>query len=1108
MKKNVALMALTGILTLASCGQNGTTTPKTDPTAPTVSLTATPNSLTAAGDVALTANVTENESTVTKVEFYRDGTLIGTDTTSSDGFTYSDARSANGSYVYTAKATNSANLVGTSNSQTVTVNIPTTGGGGTTPPSSATITITSPANGSSVTSGTVTVNFTTSKQLTDVTCSVNGATGVAANAGPTSGTCTVNVTAANGGQANILVQGKDGTTVVQANTIVNVAIPAPERPGVVNNIGFSLDQQLRVSDRGLIGEIREGNVYRNQESGWRVLAQTTSTPSNPNDTLDTYVKGKNVSVTFTNPGGAGTIEAFHARTTGTDVPRNDQIQAADRIGYAANAGSLTFNLDATRFSEFEGVRQWIVIRVNGTQLYYRPIVTDNTAPQAAVPDFVRANNANSNTLEVRQPDGSTVTYARGQIEIFTTNRSIQDQPFGEAPAGSPFNERRPAGLESITYYLVPEGRVAGNSGVSDADLTRRAAAIKNIGTASTPRFATTEGGADTTDYRATFNTPSVTDGTYRVYAITRDQLGNEVASPTYDRVIVDNTGPSAAGVTLCDASPLPFISTEPCRFISDVAVLSIGGFNDTGVGLDDDTYNFNLGGTPLIGNGTFSPFLTDIADGLFLIDTNNLPDGELAFNFTGVTDRLGNPLSPEELARLNANRITIDNTDPSIEINRPNGGQFRSGEEITVEIKASDRTSGVYQNVAFWDDSFVLGDGAQEGPLPGQISRPVELGRVTADTPTSYVAEITNNPRMTAPFIATLNPVGIQQFYTTAIATDKAGNATMRQVPVNVLNKYVPGNSVGVLNTPSIGAFDGYNRTEVRNPQPGVGVQPFADNGTSLLRPTSLRLGGVASNRDSLTLLQAGTAARSIKLGTTGAETIKTVNTYGEFDLNDWNTIKGYLLGNGFGQADAAAAATAQRDLAVANLANAARLAANDRTLTTDEFNNLVRLGASAQVLRDVTADGRFSDVSDAPNPNDVEAVVASGRAVFNEILTITLGNLTPFFSDPSLARAGSGAQLRQSRVEQRWSVTNQPWLKLGDTATPSDSRYTVTTNGLNNLYWNMQDDVASSYPSSTYSYLPTFFSAFGLRASYSALAGVVMDTAGAYNYYGEQYQP
>lgn len=1100
MKKNVALMALTGILTLASCSQ-GDTPDTTDKTAPTVSLSADPTSLTKeGGTTTLTASASDNVA-VTKVEFYRDGNLINTDTAAP--FTYVDTLAANAttavkSYSYTAKAFDSVQST-TSNAVQVTVAGTTTG---TPNPTGAAIAITSPTTGASFRVGeTVRVTFNRTGTVTDITCKVGDGTAVTANVATSTGFCDVAVTTA--GATNITVTGKDSTGATVSNSI-SVSATAP----AANPIGFSSDQYLNPSDRNLVGEDVVNGKYTNQESGWRVLGQVVTTPTNPDPTQDVYVKGKNLNVTFTVPGGAtGSIEAFYTRTTGTNVPTNDSIQAADKIGYVANGTSLTVKVDTTRFSEFEGVRQWIVFRVNGTTIYTQPVVTDNTAPQAAQPQFERANNANSNVITL--PSDSSIRAARGQIEIYTTNRSLQDQPFGQAPAGSPFAQRRPAGLESITYYVIPEATART---LTDADATRRAADIQNLGTAmtaTTPRFATSEGGADTSDYRATFDSTKVADGTYRIYAITRDLVGNQVASSTFQRVFFDNTGPSAAGVTLCDASPLPFISTEPCRYISDVAVLNIGGFADAGVGLDTGTYNVNLGGFPLIYNGVFSNVLTDIGGGLYFIDTNKLADGEQAFNFNGVTDYLGNPISAEELARLNANKITIDNTDPTLEINRPNGSQFRSGEEISVDIKATDRTSGVYQNLAFWDDSFIGGGDVATLVSANQVMHPVELGRVTAPTPTTFLAEVTNNPRMTAPYV--VGGPRIQQYMTTAIATDKAGNATMRTVPVNILNKYDNAGVTGTLAVPQLGRYDGHRQSEVAAFTGAVNktftIDPFGANSTQITRPATL----FNANRDNLSLLENGTRALSVMNGTTGSETIKTVNNFGAFAANDWATIQGYLLGTGFGAADAEARATAQRDAAVNRLRDAALLAARDRTLTTEERAQLIALGARGSTLTAVTLDGRFTYSADTPqDTDDVATVVNDAKTnVFDPILEVTLDNLDKFYSDPSLARGATGTALRQDRIyTQNWGETTAPWLKLGDTATPAQGKYVFTTNGLNNLYWNMQDDRASSYPSSTYSFVPEFFSVMGLRATYDALAGIVMDSAGAYNYYGEFYNP
>lgn len=103
-----------------------------DVTPPTVSLSATPTSLTSAGTVSLTAPASDDVG-VTKVEFYRNGTLLSTDTSSP--FTASDSFSSNtqnGTYGYTAKAYDAAGHTTTSSVANVTVNLQ----GGTTPPPS------------------------------------------------------------------------------------------------------------------------------------------------------------------------------------------------------------------------------------------------------------------------------------------------------------------------------------------------------------------------------------------------------------------------------------------------------------------------------------------------------------------------------------------------------------------------------------------------------------------------------------------------------------------------------------------------------------------------------------------------------------------------------------------------------------------------------------------------------------------------------------------------------------------------------------------------------------------------------------------------------------
>lgn len=128
MNKTLCALPLSLALLLTACGTSPPTS--TDTTAPTVSLTATPTSLTAAGSVTLTATASDDTG-VTQVNFYRGGTLLGSDTTAPYTLTDSVTSSNNGTLSYTATATDAAGNSATSAQATVTVNIDGSSTGGT-----------------------------------------------------------------------------------------------------------------------------------------------------------------------------------------------------------------------------------------------------------------------------------------------------------------------------------------------------------------------------------------------------------------------------------------------------------------------------------------------------------------------------------------------------------------------------------------------------------------------------------------------------------------------------------------------------------------------------------------------------------------------------------------------------------------------------------------------------------------------------------------------------------------------------------------------------------------------------------------------------------------
>jgi len=120
--------------------------PAGDTIKPTTSITAPANGATVSGTVTVSASASDNVG-VTKVEFYLDGVLKSTDTTSPYSWSWGTTGSANGSHSLTSKAYDAAGNVGTSAAVGVTVSngVPVDVSGWTLTQANATLTYTIPA---------------------------------------------------------------------------------------------------------------------------------------------------------------------------------------------------------------------------------------------------------------------------------------------------------------------------------------------------------------------------------------------------------------------------------------------------------------------------------------------------------------------------------------------------------------------------------------------------------------------------------------------------------------------------------------------------------------------------------------------------------------------------------------------------------------------------------------------------------------------------------------------------------------------------------------------------------------------------------------------------
>ncbi len=112
---------------------------------PTVSITAPANDavIVLPASITINASASDADGTITKVEFYRDGALLGSDTTAPYSYVWTSATA--GTYVLTAKATDNLGAVKVSAPVTITVN----------PNRPPTVAITSPSSGAQLVGGSI-----------------------------------------------------------------------------------------------------------------------------------------------------------------------------------------------------------------------------------------------------------------------------------------------------------------------------------------------------------------------------------------------------------------------------------------------------------------------------------------------------------------------------------------------------------------------------------------------------------------------------------------------------------------------------------------------------------------------------------------------------------------------------------------------------------------------------------------------------------------------------------------------------------------------------------------------------------------------------------------
>jgi hypothetical protein len=332
---------------------------------PVVAITWPANStvFTAGSNLTINANATDTDGTISKVEFYEGGTLLGQSTTAPYSFSWNNP--ASGNYNITAKVTD--NNGGTTVSGIVMVTINTL----------PTVAISSPANNTVFTAGS---NLTINADATDTDGTISkvefyeGGTllGQSTTApysfswnNPASGNynITAKVTDNNGGTT------VSGIVMVTINTLPTVAISSPANNAVFN-AGTNIAIGANAADTD--GTITKVEFYQ----GSTLLGQSTIAPYNfvwNNPPVGTYA----LTAKATDNNGATSLSAV-VNVTVSAAPTVSITAPLNNASFAANS-NITINANATgTIAKVEFYQGTVLLGQSATAPY--AVVWNNVSP--------------------------------------------------------------------------------------------------------------------------------------------------------------------------------------------------------------------------------------------------------------------------------------------------------------------------------------------------------------------------------------------------------------------------------------------------------------------------------------------------------------------------------------------------------------------------------------------------------------------------------------------------------------------------------------------------------------------------------------------------------
>ncbi|PRY90888.1 Ig-like domain-containing protein, partial [Mongoliibacter ruber] len=712
-----------------------------DNTLPEVSITSPANgSEYAIGEaVTITADATDADGAITKVDFYVNGGLIGSDNTAPYTINWNAAEAGN--FELTAVATDDRNGKTTSASVTVTVIADNT---------LPEVSITSPANGSEYAIGeavTITADATDADgAITKVDFYINGSLIGSDNTAP----YTINWNATEAGNFELTAVATDDrggettsaavtVTVIADNILPEVSITSPAN-GTEYAIGESVTITADATDAD--GAITKVDFYVNGG----LIGSDNTAPFTANWNAAEAGNFELTAVATDDRNGKTTSAAVTVTVIADNIlPEVSITSPSNGIEYAIGE-AVTITADAT---DADGAITKVDFYVNGSL-----IGSDNTAPFTANWNATEAGSFELTAVATDDRNGKTTSAA-------VTVTVIADNILPEVSVTSPANG---------TEYAIGEA-VTITADATDAD-----------GTITKVDFyvnGSLIGSDNTAPYTANWNATEA--GSFELTAVATDDRGGENTSAAVTvTVIADNILPEVSITSPANGSEYAIgksVTITADATDADGAITKV---------------DFYVNGS-LIGSDNTAPYT---------INWNATEAGNFELTAVATDDRGGETTSA-------AVTITViaDNILPEVSITSPtNGIEYAIGKAVNITANATD-ADGAITKVDFYVNGSLIGT-SSDAPFTANWNAAeagnFELTAVATDDrngkTTSAAVTVTVIADNILPEVSITSPSNGTE-YAIGEAVNITANATDADGAITKVDFYVNGSLIGSDNT-------------------------------------------------------------------------------------------------------------------------------------------------------------------------------------------------------------------------------------------------------------------------------------------------------------------